>query len=272
MKYWIYHMWLRMQRLLWRIRGFRKLTAFGCNLKVTASTVFPSYRKLRLPRGGYLSDIVRYGDFVQFHAICSRIDQMRELPVIVEVGAHHGAYAVVMGNLVKERGGKVLAIEPNPVSYEILKNNVKLNGLTDTVICVGAAVTEKAGTVSISLDDSQSSINNDPGKSESVTVQGLPLATIIGNSGITSVSLLLVDVEGAELAVLKSFPWDSVPVQTIYCELHPYAWAQFGHSGRDVQEFLLGKGYRCFDMYLREYTAFKEERYIGPCLFLPNQG
>lgn len=268
MKFWIYHLSIWGQRLLWRIRGSRSIVALGCKLRVSPSTIFPSYRKLRLPRGKYLSEIVKYGDFVQFHAICSRIALMKESPIIVEVGAHHGAYAVVIGKLVKEMGGKVLAIEPNPESYRILKNNVELNGLVGTVTCINVAITEATGPVNIVLEGSQSSIRDDAGRRDFVTVPGLPLADVLANCAITSVSLLLVDVEGAELAVLRSFPWDIASVQTIFCELHPYAWSQFGYSAEEIQNFLKAKGYRCLDMYLREYAAFEEERYIGPCLFL----
>jgi hypothetical protein len=79
---------------------------------------------------------------------------------------------------------------------------------------------------------------------------------------------MLIDVEGAELSVLKGHPWQSVPAEKIFCELHPYAWKQFGYTNVDMQDFLSEHNFRCFDMYLQEHKIFTSEAYIGPTLLL----
>lgn len=271
MKFWLYHLFLSIQRFFWRTKGFRRITAFGVNLKISGNTVFPSYRKHKLPVGGHLSDIVRYADFVQFHAICNRIDKMTKPPVILEVGAHHGAYAVTLGKLVEAKGGRVVALEPNPESYRILSENISLNGLENCVTPLNLAAMEKAGQIKITLEGGQSSIKDCSNNSVGVTVSGKPLSEIIKIENLSYISLMIVDVEGAELPVLKSFPWDSVPVETILCELHPYAWPQFSYDGKEMSEFLKSRKYRCMDMYLQEYDSFEENRYIGPCLFMQDK-
>jgi hypothetical protein len=61
--------------------------------------------------------------------------------------------------------------------------------------------------------------------------------------------LLIVDVEGAELPVLNGFPWETVRIEKIFVELHPYAWKDFGYGGDEFRSFLEEKGFRCLDMY-----------------------
>src|SRR5512141_1104245 len=97
-------------RFLWRLRGFRKVRAFGEGFCLTAGTIFPTSWRMRLPREGYASDIVRYADNVQFHAVVRLVSESPAPPVILEVGAHHGAYAVVLGKIARKAGGRVIAV------------------------------------------------------------------------------------------------------------------------------------------------------------------
>lgn len=264
----LYHAILSIQTLFWHIIGYRRITAFGFRLKLSPCTIFPSYRKLRLPHNGYLSEIVRYGDFVQMHVINSRIELMMSPPVIIDVGAHHGAYAVMMGKLVEHRGGRVLAIEPNPISYKILVDNVRKNNLSHVVTCIYCAISDKCGPVMISLEDSQSSIGSNALVNKQVSVEAFTFNQLCADYDISYVSLLLIDVEGAELPVLRSIPWDTVPVESIFCEMHPYAWSDFDYDREKMTDFIVSRNLRCVDMYFREYLAFTEDRYIGPCLLL----
>jgi Met-10+ like-protein len=156
----IYRSGLSFLRLTWRVKGGRKLTAFGHDLLLTYDTIFPSYRKFRLPKGGCLSEIVRYADYVQLHAICNFVSQLGSQPVIIDIGAHHGAYAILVGQIVRHLKGKVIAMEPNPEAFDVLKNNIRLNRLEDIVICEQVAVSDKAGLMHLKMEDSQSHIES----------------------------------------------------------------------------------------------------------------
>jgi FkbM family methyltransferase len=251
----------------WQAMGSRPVKAFGMNFRLSPNSIFPSYRKLRLPQGDYTSDIVRYGDFVQMHSLCKYVSELSESPIIIDVGAHHGAYAVILGKIAQQGEGRVIALEPNPESFTVLLENVKLNNLENTVICEQVAVSDKSGFVGIISHDSQSRIST---KQNSGTIEVTTLEKLIDKYGIEDIDLLIIDVEGAELPVLQGFPWKSKrPPGKIFCELHPYAWEVFGYNGEDLGQFLEEFQYRCFDMYLHEHTFFGKESYIGPCIFVP---
>lgn len=254
-------------RFLWHISGGRRITVFGKKYILVPETIFPSYRKFKLPKGGHLSEIVRYTDYVQFHAIVNCIKQLKDQPVIVDIGAYHGAYAVVLGKIFERLGGRVLAVEPNPESYRVLSRNIQLNGLENIVICENLAVSDKNGSMYISESGSESRLTQKPTE-RSYSVDVITLESLLRRNAIDHIHLLIIDVEGAELPVLRSFPWKAVKVDKIFCELHPYAWKDFGYAGADVSNFLAEHGYRCFDMYFKEHTIFDSVAYIGPTLFV----
>ena len=56
----IYQTGMKALKLFWRLRGGRRISAFGHEIRVVPDTTFPSYRKLRLPKGGCHSEIVKY--------------------------------------------------------------------------------------------------------------------------------------------------------------------------------------------------------------------
>lgn len=264
----IYQAGMNALKLFWHLRGGRRISAFGHEIRVVPDTTFPSYRNLRLPKGGCHSEIVKYADYVQLHSVCNFVSQLQNRPVIIDVGAHHGAYAVLIGHIVRTFGGRVIAVEPNPQSYKILRSNIQLNNLEDVVICEQVAVSDRPGSMNLLLDDSQSQVTAHK-TNLSVPVEAITMKLLLDKYGITSVDLLIIDVEGAELPVLMGFPWDIVEVKKIFCELHPYAWADFNYRGQELRQFLIDHSFDCFDMYFHKHTKFDKDAYIGPTLFVP---
>lgn len=263
----IYRTIMSLARMYWRLTGGRKIKAFGHELFLTPDSIFPSYWNLRLPAGDHLSKIVKYADYVQFHAICNYVSGLKAQPIIIDIGAHHGAYVIVIGKLVRHLNGKVIAVEPNPESFKILVKNVQLNRLEDTVICEQIALSDTSGTAQLCFDNSQSHIaqNKTGGRA---AVQVVTAKQLFDKHGLSSADLLMIDVEGAELSVLRGIPWSSVQIGKIFCELHPYAWSSFDYNGKAMSDFLAEHEYRCFDMYLKEHKEFDREAYIGPTLFI----
>ncbi len=262
----LYRSYHKIMKLYWGTRGGRRIEAFGDQFLFSADTLFPSYRKLRLPKGRYASDIVRYCDFVQMHSVCKYVSGLTDKPCIIDVGAYQGVYAVILGKVVQAKGGLLLAVEPNPEFFKVLEENVRLNGLENAVVCEQVALLDRPGYSNIVLRGSQSHISTHQSGSR---VKVTTLEEMLDRYALTSVDLLLIDVEGAELPVIQGFPWKYGRPGKIFCELHPYAWKQFGYSGEDLKQFLEEHQYRCFDMYLHEHTTFGGKSYIGPTVFIP---
>jgi FkbM family methyltransferase len=195
-------------------------------------------------------------------------------PVIIDVGAYHGEYAVLLGGLLKARGGGVvIAVEPNLTNVSILRSNIARNALQDVVQVVESAVSDVTGEMDFVSQGSESHLlaGDHTGEGASTKIKVETLRDILARFHLTNVDLLLVDVEGEELPVLRGFPWETMQPAMIFCELHPYNWPMFGYAGQDVSDFLQEHQYRCLDMYLQEHSRFDGSSYIGPCLFLPRE-
>lgn len=129
----------------------------------------------------------------------------------VDVGANIGTqtiYAVLSG---KFQG--VVAIEPEPHNLELLRRNLALNGMSDRVHVVAEAASSTHGTAQLRRDlQNFGGHSIEPGqelrRSDTITVPTRPLDDILAGLGIApeQVSLLTIDVEGHEAAVLEGMP------------------------------------------------------------------
>lgn len=216
--------------------------------------------------------LVGYTDFVQMQSL------MRELrdtskPIIIDVGAYHGLYAVLLGRIAQEASGRVIALEPDPASFDVLRRNIAANGLDDTVICEQVAVGAERGTAELFSAKSRSRITTRNAESRSniprqTSVDVITLRDIADRHGIDHIHELIIDVEGLELPVLRGIPRD-LAIDSIFCELHPYNWEEMGYSGEDLQEFLDDHDLVCLDAFLRPLRAPFGTKYLGPTRLLP---
>jgi FkbM family methyltransferase len=121
--------------------------------------------------------------------------------IVVDVGAAFGFYTIMSSKKVGQHG-KVVAIEPQPDIFGILNKNINLNKLTN-VITLNYAISSKKST--LRLYSTYSTIPERAGQSlESyIEVSADTLDNLLGQLDIHEVNWIKVDVEGAELEVLK---------------------------------------------------------------------
>jgi len=123
--------------------------------------------------------------------------------IFVDVGAHIGKYTVALGKKLGKRG-KVISIEPETENFNLLKQNVNLNKLTN-VFLQNTACTEKDGEAMLNVHKDHPTLHSfyiNPGPSQ-IRVKTVKLDTIIQNLKIDRVDLVKIDVEGAEIDVIK---------------------------------------------------------------------
>lgn len=136
----------------------------------------------------YLSELVRPGD------------------TVFDIGANIGLFSVVLGCAVRDEGC-VIAAEPVPINALRAKENFELNRLTNVQL-VNAAIGAAEGTIRLNLADdlaypSVVAVAESRGSGESIEV---PLRTLDGlwrEIGSPAVRFVKIDVEGAELDVLR---------------------------------------------------------------------
>lgn len=128
--------------------------------------------------------------------------------VVVDVGAHIGWYTLVASQCVG-RLGKVISFEPHPFCIDRLRNNVSLNNFTNVKI-EQIALSDKNKKVSFWIgDDMGGSLVKEntqrltKGKVKRISVKAQTLDSYVVSQKIKRISLIKIDVEGAELKVLR---------------------------------------------------------------------
>ena len=120
--------------------------------------------------------------------------------VFVDVGSNIGSHTLNAARLVGSTGS-VFAFEADPDTYNLLVKNIEFNNLTNVTV-KRTCVSDQVGTVSFykHRDSAKSSIV-DRGEKLSLTLPAEMLDNLIPIN--TRIDILKVDVEGAELNVLR---------------------------------------------------------------------
>jgi FkbM family methyltransferase len=141
--------------------------------------------------------------------------------IVVDVGAHLGRYALISSNRVGKEG-KVVTIEANPLVFEKLKQNLELNKITNTICLNYAVYSEKTkiklfvrkeestnteyslrNTVMVDRDKLMVERSKDAERVLEVNADTLDNILDLNDIKQESVNWIKIDVEGAELEVLK---------------------------------------------------------------------
>lgn len=131
---------------------------------------------------------------------------LRDGGAFVDVGANVGTYALALARDVGA-AGKVIAIEPHPVTHARLAFNNAASGYKQ-VRLVQAAVGATDGELLIETDGDNlgaSHIVSGDASGKAIRVPSLRLQRILEEAGVARVEALKIDVEGYEDRVLTGF-------------------------------------------------------------------
>ena len=130
--------------------------------------------------------------------------------IVVDFGAHYGRYTLIAAKRIGPKG-KVIAIEADPKNFDMLNKNIKLNKL-EHVITLNFAATSNKSKVKLSIPEKNSGhtiyssiIPNRAPTEKFIEVNANTLDNLLHENGISieEVNWIKIDVEGAELEVLK---------------------------------------------------------------------
>jgi FkbM family methyltransferase len=122
---------------------------------------------------------------------------------VVDVGAHIGAYTLRAATAVGP-SGMILAVEPHPGNFSLLRLNLILNRLRwvkAAPVCLGS----QEGTAELFLSDRSNSSHSSARRvgGRSLRVRQTTLDALLSSGEIRHVDLLKMDAEGAEMDILK---------------------------------------------------------------------
>jgi len=163
----------------------------------------------------------------------------------IDAGAHIGLYSVIMARAVGATG-RVISLEPTPLTASILTRTIALNGLEDRVTVLQQAVAQEPGRTSFTVNPGPSNANTlvgAPPPEASISVDVTTLDVVLRDE-TRRVSCIKLDVEGAELRALRGAARTIERYRpALAIEVHPALMNVGGESVTDLLALLGGAGY-----------------------------
>jgi FkbM family methyltransferase len=171
---------------------------------------------------------------------------------VLDVGAHHGYYSLLAAPILKN-AGCIVAFEPSSRERRKLRWNLMLNGFRFVKVEPVALGSEEGSSDFFIVRGKETGCNSmrPPDVDEPVVkkcVQVLTLDHYLASQNIKSVDFLKLDVEGAELSVLKGAKklLATKPRPVILCEVDEIRSAPWNYRAVEIYDFLVNAGFEWF--------------------------
>jgi FkbM family methyltransferase len=179
------------------------------------------------------------------------ISSLPGVGVIFDVGAHVGIWTVPLA--LRHPNAMIHSFEASPKTFRNLEANVRRNHLRN-VRLVQVAVSDRNGTLSFQIPHKGSlfsrilSSDNGRHRFDSADILEVPsvcLADYCRERDIDSIEFVKVDVEGAEVQVMRGLDplLKSKRIQKIWIEVEPENLAEMGHSVAELADLVHAHGY-----------------------------
>jgi FkbM family methyltransferase len=180
----------------------------------------------------------------------------------VDVGANHGIFSLTFCALRSD--GRVVAIDPSPIAFEILQKNLNLNSFsqlqTRKVAC-GAT----PGEVRMKHNwHHLEAIRDEDDDVDAVAVPMLSLDQICEEEHILP-ELLKIDVEGFELPVLQGAERVLQTAKQLFLEIHPQTMDELRLSQSAIFDLLTSSGWSGYTF--KEDPLTREDFAAQRCIF-----
>lgn len=172
---------------------------------------------------------------------------------LIDVGAHNGNF----GWPFARRGWRVIAFEPEKENFKLLKR--KYRGLKG-IACINKAISNEQGSVPFYVSTDFHGIHSlrpfHPTHKLLYNVEAVRLDEILNRLKIDSVTLLKIDVEGADYLALQSFDFQKYRPEIVMVEfMDQRSIKQFGYSHHDMVQYMKKMGFYTF---VSEWGSFEE--------------
>jgi len=179
--------------------------------------------------------------------------------IVLDIGAHHGFYTLLISRKVGE-SGSVIAFEPSPRERARLMRHLRLNSCKNVrVEALALGQTEGHAELHV-VQGRESGCNSlrppqvsrhgrlETAETKAVPVEVARLDDYIQQHDLARVDFVKMDVEGAELAVLKGATefLGRQPRPVIFCEVQDMRTRAWGYPAREIVDFLRQRGFRWY--------------------------
>ena len=164
---------------------------------------------------------------------------------LVDVGAQAGGFAQPFA----KRGWRVIAFEPEPANYQELSDRFKN---FSNVTCIAKAVSDSSEQgVPFYVSSEHWGIHSlqpfHPTHQSRLTVDTVRLDVTLTEMQVDWVTVLKIDIEGADFLALQSFNFKRMQPEVVMCEfMDERSQENFGYTHHDMVAYMDNLGYFTF--------------------------
>ena len=166
--------------------------------------------------------------------------------VVLDIGGYLGYFSLLAARAAGPEG-RVIVVEANPQSQELLEQNVERNGFGDRVTMRRTAVAAEPGTATFYWDASDGSTSGLARPDNLGGTYEVPVATIDSLlEGEPPLDVVKIDIEGGEVDALAGMRQTLAAAKTglkLFIELNPGALENAGTSGDALLAALRDAGF-----------------------------
>jgi FkbM family methyltransferase len=185
------------------------------------------------------------------HFEAGPIERLREFipegSVVIDVGANVGFFAIRFAQW--NGSGEVIAIEPEERNYRALIAALRRQGVLERVRAVQAVAAEKQGTMFLKINRLHPADHKLSLDDSGLKVAAVRLDDLVKHKGLAKPSLIKIDVQGAEMRVLRGASQileQSGPA--LFIELSEAGLQAFGSSVAETIDYLAQRGYAPYSL------------------------
>lgn len=201
-------------------------------------------RRFKVVTDSPFSSVVVYSGLPEWDEMRFLQRVLRPTDGFIDIGANVGFYTVLASTIVTQ--GPLLAFEANPRNLDVLRDQVKLNELTNATV-FATALGNSTGELSFfnsGRDGGSIACESDPSSSR-ITVPCSRLDDCLAGKRLPETVVAKMDVEGCEVLVLEGAveAMASGRIAAWVFELNDLALRKHGASGDDLLRIFSKHGY-----------------------------
>jgi len=191
-----------------------------------------------------------YTGLLEFSEMSFLLHAFRQSDVFVDVGANAGCYTILASKVV---GGKTIAFEPVPETFQRLIANLEVNGVKSLVQSHNLGLSDGPGALRFSTEQDCMNHVISPKENDenSIEIEVASIDSIVSEA----VFIMKIDVEGFEYPVLKGAAklLSGTSLEAVILELNG-SGEKYGYSDFDTVDLM-----RDFKFFPFEYDPFSRQ-------------
>jgi FkbM family methyltransferase len=180
------------------------------------------------------------------------VDRLKEFvplgSTVIDVGANVGFFTLRFARWVGD-GGRVIAIEPDLENFKTLASKVRGTDSERRVRLHRAAAAAQPGSVHLQRNELHPGDHRITFHGEGIVVPAVTIDALVAEAGILRVSLVKIDVQGAEMLVIEGAKSTLEKMHpALFVEVDDQALRDLGTSARALVTCIEAVGYEAYEL------------------------